>query len=81
LAIVLPIPLRYTDYDYPYGIFKLFFERSKQKRTFKDSQKKANEKTDYSQQNTSLKTNDGTRSSRVDAGAPEWQAVPAPLVA
>ena len=31
LAIVLPNPLRYTDSDYPYGIFKLFFERSKQK--------------------------------------------------
>jgi hypothetical protein len=26
-----PIPLRYTDSDYPYGIFKLFFKRSKQK--------------------------------------------------
>jgi hypothetical protein len=50
-------------------------------RTFKDRQKKANEKTNYGQQNTSYKTNDGIRSSRVDSGAPEWQAVPDPLVA
>jgi hypothetical protein len=25
LAIVLSVPLRYTDYDCPFGIFKLFF--------------------------------------------------------
>ncbi len=25
LAIVLYVPLRYTDYDCPFGIFKLFF--------------------------------------------------------
>ena len=49
--------------------------------TFKDSQKKANEKINYGQQNTSYKTNDGIRSSGVDSGGPEWQAVPAPLVA
>ena len=26
LAIVLSILLRYTDYDYPFGIFKLFLQ-------------------------------------------------------
>ena len=31
LAILFSVPLRYTDSDYPYGIFKLFFKRSKQK--------------------------------------------------
>jgi len=25
LAIVLSVLLRYTDYDYPFGIFKLFY--------------------------------------------------------
>jgi hypothetical protein len=30
LAIVLSV-LRFTDSDYPFGIFKLFFKRSKQK--------------------------------------------------
>jgi hypothetical protein len=28
LAIVLSVLLRYTDYDYPFGIFKLFLKRS-----------------------------------------------------
>jgi hypothetical protein len=26
LAIVLSVPLRYTDSDYPFGIFKLFLK-------------------------------------------------------
>ena len=31
LAIVLPVLLRYTDSDYPFGIFKLFFHFSRWK--------------------------------------------------
>ena len=31
LAIVLSVLLRYTDSDYPFGIFKLFFEIGKRK--------------------------------------------------
>ena len=27
LAIVLSVLLRYTDYDYPFGIFKLFLQK------------------------------------------------------
>jgi hypothetical protein len=30
LAIVLSVLLRYTDSDYPFGIFKLFFDIFKQ---------------------------------------------------
>ena len=34
LAIVLSVLLRYTDSDYPFGIFKLFLQYNKNKRKF-----------------------------------------------
>jgi hypothetical protein len=34
---VLSVPLRYTDSDYPFGIFKLFLKKLKEQNALKDS--------------------------------------------